>query len=176
MWGWIPDTTSIQLLETKIVWQSKQSAACQSDYKKNGSVGGRYVFLLIAVLVSNIPDSYAQFERITDPEILGNGDQLFQENCAICHGKKAQGLVENWQVSGEDGKFPPPPLNGTAHTWHHPLNGLAHTIRNGTLEIGGSMPGWKDKLSDDDIFAIVIWISSLWPDEIYNAWMQRNVK
>jgi len=118
----------------------------------------------------------AQIQRITDPALLRAGQKLYQENCAECHGKNAEGPAGDWHVADKEGKFPPPPLNGTAHAWHHPLKGLAHTIRNGTTAIGGNMPAWKDKLSDDDIFAIVMWLSSLWPDEIYEAWMQRNVE
>jgi len=36
------------------------------------------------------------------------------------------------------------------------------------------MPAWRDKLSEDDTFSIIVWLTSLWPDEIYDAWMQRN--
>ena len=118
----------------------------------------------------------AQIERITDPALLQTGQQLYQENCATCHGQNAEGPAGDWHIADNEGKFPPPPLNGSAHAWHHPLKGLVHTIRNGTTAIGGNMPGWKDKLSDDEIFAIVVWLSSLWPDEIYDAWMKRNVQ
>ena len=118
--------------------------------------------------------SHAQSDRITDPVILQQGQNLYRQNCAVCHGDNAQGTVENWQVPGADGKLPPPPLNGTAHTWHHTIQGLAQTIQNGTIGIGGSMPPWQGKLSKDDTFAIIIWLSSLWSDEIYDAWMERN--
>jgi mono/diheme cytochrome c family protein len=107
-------------------------------------------------------------------DMLRNGQMLYQTNCASCHGVNAGGTVENWQERREDGKMPPPPLNGTAHTWHHPIKGLAHTIRNGTQTIGGNMPPWKNKLSNDEIFSIIIWLTSLWSDEVYNAWLQRN--
>lgn len=36
------------------------------------------------------------------------------------------------------------------------------------------MPAWKDKLSDQEILLIINWITSLWPDEIYDAWLERN--
>jgi len=118
--------------------------------------------------------SIAQSSRITDPAILQQGHSLFVENCAACHGENAQGTVKNWQQPGADGKLPPPPLNGTAHTWHHSIKDLAHTIQNGTIGIGGSMPAWQGKLSEDETFDIIVWLSSLWPDEIYDAWMERN--
>jgi mono/diheme cytochrome c family protein len=113
-------------------------------------------------------------DRGYDPNMLEQGLSLYRANCAICHGQNAEGTVKNWQERDADGKLPPPPLNGTAHTWHHPVDGLALTIRNGTRAIGGNMPPWKDKLSNDEIFAIIIWLTSLWPDEIYQTWLQRN--
>ena len=106
--------------------------------------------------------------------MLETGQQLYLENCAVCHGNEAQSTVDAWHQRDENGKLPPPPLNGTAHTWHHPINSLMYTVKNGTLEIGGSMPAWKDKLNDEQIFSILIWLTSLWPDEIYKAWMQIN--
>ncbi len=124
-------------------------------------------FLVTPVFANAQPRGY-------DPDMLEQGQTLYQENCASCHGQNAEGTVKSWQERGEDGNLPPPPLNGTAHTWHHPIKGLAHTIRNGTQTIGGNMPAWKDKLSDDEIFSIIIWLTSLWPDEIYQAWLQRN--
>ena len=131
------------------------------------------MLILIASFSINTA-SKADSHRGYDPEMIEIGQTLFRENCAICHGVDAQGTVKDWHLKDENGKMPPPPLNGTAHTWHHPLGGLMHTIRNGTLSIGGSMPAWKDKLADEEIFSIVIWLTSLWPDEIFAAWMQRN--
>ena len=118
----------------------------------------------------------AQNARITDPAILQNGQQLFLQNCAACHGQQAQGLTENWKQAGADGKYPAPPLNGTAHTWHHSAKGLVSTIQNGTIGIGGNMPAWKGKLSKRDSLHIVIWLTSLWPEEVYQAWWKRNKK
>ena len=69
---------------------------------------------------------------------------------------------------------PPPPLNGTAHAWHHPRKALIYTIKNGTQAIGGNMPAWKDKLTDDEIESIILWFQSKWPDELYQAWAQRD--
>ena len=116
----------------------------------------------------------AQSIRFDDQAVIDQGRILFSENCAVCHGDKAQGTVKDWQKPDASGKYPAPPLNGTAHTWHHPISALGKTIRIGTLSIGGSMPPRNDKLSEDEIFSIIMYLSSLWPDEIYQAWMQRN--
>jgi len=101
------------------------------------------------------------------------GAKVFQENCASCHGKQAEG-APNWRQLGPDGKYPAPPLNGTGHAWHHPLKMLAHVIKNGSPGGQGNMPAWKGKLSDEEILAAIAWFQSRWPKEIYNAWAKRN--
>lgn len=105
-----------------------------------------------------------------DPAVLARGEALFQKHCAACHGDRAQGAFA-WERPGPDGKYPPPPLNGTAHDWHHPRAQLQRTIREGTLHIGGSMPPWRATLSDADIDTVVTWFQSLWPDPVYAAWV-----
>lgn len=123
--------------------------------------------------IANI-NAFGAENRGYDIALLEQGKMVFQANCASCHGSNAQGIEANWQQRDANGKLPPPPLNGTAHTWHHPIGGLAHTIKKGTLSIGGSMPAWEDKLSDEEVFSVIVWLTSLWPDEIYNAWLERN--
>ena len=132
--------------------------------------------LLILVVFTTVVayPAQGQINRGYDPQLLSRGETAFQENCAVCHGQRAEGTVKEWQKRDDQGRYPPPPLNGTAHTWHHPIGSLFHTIQNGTLSIGGSMPPWKDKLTDEEIFSVIIWLTSLWPDEIYAAWMRLN--
>lgn len=132
----------------------------------------RLAYFALAAVFSGA--SFAQSDRGYDPKTLEQGKSLFQENCAGCHGMRAEGTVKDWQQKDQNGKYPPPPLNGTAHTWHHPLSGLMHTVKKGTQAIGGSMPSWENKISDDQILSIILWLTSLWPDEIFQAWLQRN--
>ena len=47
------------------------------------------------------------------------GGKIFNNNCAVCHGQNASGPKGDWREKLADGSYPPPPLNGTAHTWHH---------------------------------------------------------
>ena len=101
------------------------------------------------------------------------GFKLYRANCASCHGDQGQGAA-NWRQTGADGKQPAPPLNGTGHTWHHPMPVLVSTIKNGTQRIGGNMPPWKDRLSNSDINAIILWFQSRWPDELYQAWARMD--
>lgn len=105
---------------------------------------------------------------------IARGRELFQQNCAQCHGPSGEG-APNWQLRDADGMFPAPPLNGTGHAWHHPSKMLHHVIKNGSPG-GGRMPAWEDKLSDDDIQAIIAWFQSQWPSEIYAAWVQTELR
>lgn len=105
---------------------------------------------------------------------VSQGAKVFQENCAACHGKQAEGAPE-WRKVGPDGKYPAPPLNGTGHGWHHPLRILFQVVKKGSPGGQGNMPAWSEKLSDDEIIAAIAWFQSKWPDQIYAAWMQREL-
>ena len=149
----------------------KPFRTCKSTRRAEWTIILTVLFLVVS---SGHASETAQTRRMEYPVILQQGKQLFQTHCAVCHGQNAQGITEDWKVRDENGKYPPPPLNGTAHTWHHPLPVLVNMIENGTLEMGGAMPPWKDRLSRNQILTIIVWLSSLWPDEIYQVWYERS--
>lgn len=104
------------------------------------------------------------------------GEPLYQQFCAVCHGSDASATAD-WRTLDENGNYPPPPLNGSAHTWHHPLAVLEQTIAEGGAEFGGVMPGFGSQLNKDERRAIVAWFQSIWTDDIYARWLaieQRN--
>ncbi len=101
------------------------------------------------------------------------GLKLYQKTCSGCHGKQGEG-APGWQQRDKEGKFLPPPLNGSGHTWHHPKSVLLDIINNGTQRLGGNMPALKDKLSAEQIEDILFWIQSQWDKEIYAAWYSNN--
>ena len=102
-----------------------------------------------------------------------SGKKVFIDNCASCHGASAQGLYD-WRQPLSDGSYPPPPLNGSAHSWHHPLKMLKRTINQGTQQMGGSMPAFKKKLSDEQIEEAIAFFQSKWSDRVYNNWKKRS--
>ncbi|MBI1423478.1 MAG: c-type cytochrome [Gammaproteobacteria bacterium] len=114
-----------------------------------------------------------QVVRHQDSAQILRGHKLFLQNCAVCHGIKAEG-APNWSRPDANGKYPAPPLNGSGHAWHHPQQALIATIKHGTARLGGSMPAWKDRLSDQDINDIIAWFQSQWPDELYAAWQRMD--
>ncbi len=100
------------------------------------------------------------------------GQKLFSENCARCHGNNAE-ATPNWKQTDENGKYPPPPLNGTGHAWHHELAQLQQSIREGGQQLGGTMPPFKAKLSAQQIDQAIAYFQSKWPDELYQKWAAR---
>ena len=108
-------------------------------------------------------------------EQLDRGRTLFQTQCASCHGENAEGTAE-WRKTGADGNYPPPPLNGSAHTWHHPLFVLERTIAVGGVPLGGVMPGFADTMSEDQARSTIAYFQSHWPDEIYARWQEIDAR
>ncbi len=113
------------------------------------------------------------FERTVDVAQIARGEKLYRQYCAECHGANGEG-APNWRQRDADGLFPPPPLNGTGHAWHHPRAMLHYVIANGSPGGQGRMPAWKGKLDNGDINDIITWFISGWPDEVYQAWQGMN--
>ncbi len=99
------------------------------------------------------------------------GQTVFSRHCSACHGSEAQGSTDNWRQRLADGSFPPPPLNGTAHAWHHPLSVLLQTIDQGGAQWGGKMPAFGSVLSEQDKLAAIAYFQSFWNDENYSQWL-----
>ncbi|MDH3694865.1 MAG: cytochrome c [Gammaproteobacteria bacterium] len=132
-----------------------------------------FIPAVVAISMLAAPFVFGE-ERQYDPQELEQGKQLHQEHCVTCHGVNGEG-TGNWKERDEDGNLPPPPLNGTAHTWHHPVPVLYRIINEGTGQMGGKMPAWNDKLNEEQILLIINWITSLWPDDVYQIWRERMV-
>lgn len=105
---------------------------------------------------------------------LEEGAALFAQHCASCHGQAAQGLAADWKQKLPDGSFPPPPLNGSAHTWHHNLSVLDQVIAEGGVLLGGKMPGFGSELSADQRRAVIAYFQEFWNDDIYANWLQMG--
>ena len=101
------------------------------------------------------------------------GKKVYAENCISCHKENAHGTF-SWRNPLPDGSYPPPPLNGTAHAWHHPLGVLKKVIGQGGISMGGKMPGFDSKLSNNEKLAVISYFQSFWPDGIYKAWISRG--
>jgi mono/diheme cytochrome c family protein len=110
-------------------------------------------------------------KRWYEAEQVTRGSALFTQHCASCHGKNGEGAF-TWRQVGPDGKYPPPPLNGTGHAWHHPIQALGSQIKWGAPGGQGNMPPFEDRLSDEQIVEVIAWFQYQWSDEIYAQWLQ----
>ena len=115
-----------------------------------------------------VPDRWYTHEQVS------RGKELFGQHCAVCHGDQAQGLAEDWRKVDASGNYPPPPLNGSAHAWHHPMVVLEKTIAEGGAPVGGVMPPFDGVLSVQDTRATIAFFQNLWPDDIYRRWSEIN--
>lgn len=123
---------------------------------------------------SAVASEPAGVERWYDGEQIVLGREVFTQNCAVCHGDQAQGLGGDWREKLDDGSFPPPPLNGSAHAWHHPQEILLRVIDYGGEAMGGKMPAFIDVLEQEEKLAAIAYFQSFWDDEIYQQWMQMG--
>ena len=135
---------------------------------------------LLSIVALTTQQSYANHE-LEGRDIIA-GAQLYSDNCASCHGVNLEGQPK-WQMRNDDGSLPAPPHDETGHTWHHDNQLLFNYTKLGgqlLLEqrgIDGSasrMPGFSESLTDDQIWDILAFIQSTWPDEIKDAQASRN--
>jgi protein-disulfide isomerase/mono/diheme cytochrome c family protein len=131
-----------------------------------------YISLFFTGLIAMFSVSAAENRWYSQADV-DRGSILFKQNCSSCHGANAEGTLD-WKKTDSNGKYPPPPLNGTAHAWHHSKKLLKKTILEGGAKLGGLMPPFGDKLSDQDIDAVIAFMQSKWTDDVYQKWASRN--
>ena len=128
-----------------------------------------YSLFLIAVLMQSTHANAV--ERWYSGKQIELGERVYKQYCAACHGSRAE-ATPNWQQRYSNGMFPAPPLNGTAHTWHHSFQVLAEQIKSGSFGGLGNMPPFRDILTNEEIVGVLAWIQNLWSDEIYEIWWE----
>lgn len=104
-----------------------------------------------------------------DPELVRLGERIYAEKCASCHGANLEGQP-NWRTPDAEGYLPAPPHDETGHTWHHPDALLFQITRDGTAAIAPEgykthMSGFGDVLSDREIWSVLAFIKSRWPEK-----------
>ena len=112
-------------------------------------------------------------ERWYEPRHAEAGAPIYAMHCGSCHGVDGAG-ASNWRRRDAEGYYPPPPLNGTGHAWHHPLRQLFAMIHDGSPAGEGRMPAWRGRLARGEILAVIARFQSWWSDDIYRAWSRMN--
>jgi len=144
---------------------------------------GKLVFIVVAaalVLGVNVlvfrPDGPAPGDP-ANAVAVAVGARLYGAHCASCHGDSLQGEA-NWKVARADGVLPAPPHDASGHTWHHGDDLLFRYTKLGGAAIGpagfkSGMPGFGDRLSDAEIWDVLAFIKSTWPEDIRAAQSTR---
>jgi mono/diheme cytochrome c family protein len=113
-----------------------------------------------------------------DTSSVAQGKALYVENCATCHGVNLEG-EPNWKQRTPEGLMPAPPHDQTGHTWHHPDAILFAITKQGSAAVVGqeyesNMPGFEDSLSDQEIWEVLGYIKSTWPDRVIKMHNDMN--
>lgn len=135
--------------------------------------------LVVPIIIGCTDESSTQKEPITEnrwftEKQFNTGKQVFTTYCASCHGTRAQGIIKDWKQRNSDGSFPAPPLDGSAHAWHHPMSVLVRQINEGGVKLGGTMPAFGDTLSDEEVIATIAYFQSFWDKQTYDRWVNMN--
>jgi mono/diheme cytochrome c family protein len=104
--------------------------------------------------------SYTGHDRET-AEVVAEGGRLYDEVCKSCHGAKGVGERPEDMYASDDYGVVAPPLDDTAHGWHHSDRNLAETILNGSPRNPRMMP-FKEIISEQDAANLVAYLKSLW--------------
>ena len=92
---------------------------------------------------------------LPDEASLKIGADLFNKNCAVCHGEQGRGngpAAANLSIK--------PPDYGNGHLDIHTDGDIFYWIQNGISQ-GSPMPAFKDKLTDDEIWHLVNYVRRL---------------
>lgn len=146
-------------------------------------VGGLIAIAILSATGTLIGFFGATVAQQSQPDTvdLAAGEQFYSENCASCHGVNLEGQ-DDWQSPDSDGVLPASPHDETGHTWHHgdallftytKLGGEAALAEQG-VEFNSGMPGFGAALSDQEIWDILAYIKSTWPDRVQEVQAVRT--
>jgi len=109
----------------------------------------------------------ADFADADNPMLVAQGETLYRQHCAACHGANLEGQPD-WHTLGANGRFPAPPQDQRGHSWMHSDRELLHTIKASVYDVAppgyvSDMPAFEGALSDREVTAILAFIKSRWP-------------
>ncbi len=134
------------------------------------------------VLIALLSAPAAHAVHLLEGRDLAQGETLYLEQCAACHGASLEGQA-NWQTQQADGTMPAPPHDATGHTWHHSdaflfaytKDGGARTLsRLGVEGVKSAMPAFGGILSDEDIADVLGYMRSTWPRQVQDIQADRS--
>ena len=109
-----------------------------------------------------------------DTASLAEGATLYQTHCAQCHGPQAQGHPD-WQTPSDGSFAAAPPLDGTGTDKSRTRAELRAVIGQGRQRANEPvMPAFAGRLSAREMDAVMNYLQSLWPPEVYAAWQAQQ--
>ncbi|MEK7245364.1 MAG: cytochrome c [Pseudomonadota bacterium] len=107
---------------------------------------------------------------LNDPVLIAAGRTAYAAYCAECHGGNLEG-EPNWRTPNADGSLTAPPHDASGHTWHHPDRVLFEIMLEGGAAAAppgfpSRMPAYAGTLAEREIWAVLAFIKSTWPDDI----------
>ena len=131
--------------------------------------------LLAGLVVMSLASACGSDDGVNDSTVTDSddpverGERIYVTHCASCHGQSGEG-EPHWNIKKSDGTLPPPPLNGSGHTWHHGDGTLYKQVKlgGGYLDLPGfksGMPAFGEQLSDREIVDVLAYVKSLWVDQ-----------
>lgn len=150
------NVTDIQAFMLETVKQGRQGTPMPAwSTLYGGALNDQQIEQIVTYLLS------IQRPAKEEPQAMegASGGEIFQANCARCHGVDAQGRVGPSLVGvfgrygAKDGVEPGDPA----------YDAIKFTIEEGRMVPGGlpPMPAWKDKLTDDAVARVLEYLISL---------------
>ncbi|MBW7850998.1 MAG: cytochrome c [Rhodospirillales bacterium] len=132
------------------------------------------------MLIGTAATAYkALTQRGIDPDDAAQvalGQALYAEYCAACHGLNLEGQPD-WKRRLPSGRLPAPPHDATGHTFEHSDDALVRVIKKGPGAVSpghqSDMPAFGDRLTDQEIFAVLAFIKSRWPERFRRSQQTR---
>ena len=115
-----------------------------------------------------------------DPVLIRVGRNVYQQQCASCHGARSEG-APNWQQPDAKGELPAPPHDAHGHTWKHSDAMLYRIVRNGWRDPFNktdrlTMPAFTGTLSPSEVRAVITYLKTLWTSEQRRFQRQESQK
>ena len=156
----------------------ERQAASRRGLNQRNLIIGFVIVCMLALAVfairagSRSATAYTDRADVANAQLVAQGEQVYTTRCASCHGGDLKGQ-QGWPQRRPNGVMPAAPLDASGQAWQHDDQWLFTTIKHGgqaTAAPGNtsSMPAF-DSLTDADIWAVISYIKSSWPQHIQDA-------
>jgi mono/diheme cytochrome c family protein len=149
--------------------------------QRTAVIGFAIVCVLMLVVfvvrsVSRSPEVNTDHADLANAELVAQGQRLYATRCAGCHARDLKG-EPGWPQRRSNGAVPASPLDASGPARQRDDQWLFTTIKYGgqaTASSGSSssMPAFGS-LTDADIWAVISYIKSTWPERIQEAQPRR---